>query len=146
MGRAEDLSARLSSGGEAAIDELIQERQSEELFLDFKRSSDNGSGTRLSDTDRGNLARAISGFGNSEGGVVVWGVDCRPDQEIGDVAVADASRVGSKMQFQVSKFPHILKSGTSPLKAALLAQVLLSLYSQELHGPTLVHSTDAFRF
>jgi hypothetical protein len=88
MGRAEDLTARISSGGEAAIDELILERQSEELFLDFKRSSDNGSGARLSDTDRGNLAKAISGFGNSEGGIVVWGVDCRPNQTPGDVAAA----------------------------------------------------------
>jgi hypothetical protein len=88
MGRAEDLNARLSWGGEAAIDELLLERQSEELFLDFKRSSDNGSGARLSDTDRGNLAKAISGFGNSEGGVIVWGVDCRPNQTLGDVAAA----------------------------------------------------------
>jgi len=88
MGRAEDLIERISSLGEAAIDELIVERQSEELFLDFKRSSDNGSGVRLSDADRGNLAKAISGFGNSEGGIVVWGVDCRPNQTLGDVAAA----------------------------------------------------------
>lgn len=88
MGRAEDLTTRISSRGDAAIDELILERQSEELFLDFKRSSDNGSGVRLSDADRANLAKAISGFGNSEGGIVVWGVDCRPNQTLGDVAAA----------------------------------------------------------
>jgi len=35
MGRAEDLTERISSMGEAAIDDLIVERQSEELFLDF---------------------------------------------------------------------------------------------------------------
>jgi len=109
MGRAEDLSARLSSGGEAAIDERIQERQSEELFLDFKRSSDNGSGTRLSDTDRGNLAKAISGFGNSEGGVVVWGVDCRPNQTLGDVA-------NSKVKIQnPRRFKSWLENATSGL-------------------------------
>jgi hypothetical protein len=32
MGRAEDLFERLSRGGEAAIDALIDDRQSEELF------------------------------------------------------------------------------------------------------------------
>ena len=48
--------------GEQAIDGFILERQSEELFLDFKRSSDNGAGDRLSDRDRDNLAKAISGF------------------------------------------------------------------------------------
>jgi hypothetical protein len=88
MGRAEDLFDRLVSGGEAAIDDLIADRQSEELFLDFKRSSDDGGGPRLSQGDRGNLAKAVSGFGNSEGGVIVWGVDCRDQLPDGDVAGA----------------------------------------------------------
>lgn len=89
MGRAEDLFTRISNMGEQAIDEFIIERQSEELFLDFKRSSDNGAGARLSDRDRDNMAKAISGFANSEGGVIVWGVDCRPNQALGDVASAN---------------------------------------------------------
>jgi hypothetical protein len=88
MGRAEDLLERISSLGEVAVDELILERQCEELFLDFKRSSDDGAGIRLSNADRANLAKAISGFGNSEGGIVVWGVDCRPIEPHGDVARA----------------------------------------------------------
>ncbi len=73
MGRAEDLYTTLVRDGEAAIDDMIARRQTEELFLDFKRSSDRGAGKRLSPDDRENLARAISGFGNSEGGVIVWG-------------------------------------------------------------------------
>ena len=88
MGRAEDLFERIEAGGEVAIDELIASRKSEELFLDFKRSSDGGGGSRLSDIDRNNLAKAISGFGNSEGGVVVWGVDCSSDHTGADVAKA----------------------------------------------------------
>jgi predicted HTH transcriptional regulator len=84
--------ARIATAGEGAIDQLIADRQSEELFLDFKRSSDNGAGARLSDADRGNLAKAISGFGNSEGGVIIWGVDCRPNQVVGDVAAAKQAR------------------------------------------------------
>ena len=78
MGRAEDIYERIKSEGEAAIDRFIDDRQSEELFLDFKRSSDNGSGKKLHQIDRENFASAISGFGNSEGGVIVWGVDCSP--------------------------------------------------------------------
>lgn len=88
MARAEDLFERLSQQGELAIDALIADRQSEELFLDFKRSADNGVGRKLHDTDRQNLAKAISGFGNSEGGVIVWGVDCRDRPTQGDVPVA----------------------------------------------------------
>jgi len=88
MGRAEDLFNRLKQNREKAIDEMILDRQSEELFLDFKRSSDNGSGIKLHDKDRSNLAKAISGFGNSEGGIIVWGVDCSRKPDEGDIARA----------------------------------------------------------
>ena len=88
MERAEELFEKVKKQGEKAIDEFIDTRQSEELFLDFKRSSDNGSGSRLHIKDRNNLAKAISGFGNSEGGVIVWGVDCSKDFDGSDVAKA----------------------------------------------------------
>lgn len=86
MGRAEDIFERIVKHGEDAIDEFILTRISEELFLDFKRSADDGSGRVLHQNDRNNLAKAISGFGNSEGGVIVWGIDCSSDEEYGDVA------------------------------------------------------------
>jgi len=86
MGRAEDIFERISREGEYAIDEFILTRKSEELFLDFKRSADNGGGSRLHLDDRSNLGRAVSGFANSEGGVIVWGVDCRRDASGADVA------------------------------------------------------------
>ena len=85
MSRAQDLFDRLIDGGEAAILSFISEPVTEELFLDYKRSADNGAGTSLHNKDRSNLAKAISGFGNSEGGVIVWGVDCRNDPLLGDV-------------------------------------------------------------
>ena len=56
MNRADDLAIRISPGGEAAIDELVRDRQSQELFLDFKRSLDDRFGPRLSDLDRANFA------------------------------------------------------------------------------------------
>jgi hypothetical protein len=88
MGRAEEIFQKLKREGEAAIDEFILIRQSEELFLDFKRSADDGKGKRLHDRDLNNLAKAISGFGNSEGGVIIWGVDASPDIDDADVAKA----------------------------------------------------------
>jgi len=88
MGRAEDLFGRLEKDGERAIDDLVSEQQFEELFLDFKRSADGGRGTKLHQNDRLNLAKAISGFGNSEGGVVIWGVECSKTADQGDVASA----------------------------------------------------------
>jgi hypothetical protein len=88
MGRAEDLFERLETQRVPYIDELILARKAEELFLDFKRSANDGNGPRLHDHDRNNLAKAISGFGNAEGGVVVWGVDCSRNPQEGDVARA----------------------------------------------------------
>lgn len=87
MSRAEDLFEKLIYFGEDALDEFIRERQTEELFLDFKQAVSTGKhGLALCSDDRRNLAKCISGFGNSEGGVVIWGVECSRDSAVGDVA------------------------------------------------------------
>jgi hypothetical protein len=86
MARAEDLFSMIVERGEDALDELIEQCASEELFLDFKRSGNNGAGNSLNIHDRNNLEKVISGFGNSEGGVVVWGIECSSNPETGDVA------------------------------------------------------------
>ena len=89
MSRAEDIFQKLVYFGEDAIDEFIINMQTEELFLDFKQAISIGkNGATLHKDDRKNLAKCISGFGNSEGGVVVWGVECSRDIDIGDVAKA----------------------------------------------------------
>ncbi len=89
MSRAEDIFQKLIYFGEDAVDEFILNQQTEELFLDFKQAVSVGKNfTTLHRDDRKNLAKAISGFGNSEGGVIIWGVECSRDLEIGDVAKA----------------------------------------------------------
>lgn len=88
MGRAEDIFEMFKKEGESAIDDFIRSRKTEELFLDFKRSANDGNDSKLHERDRENLAKAISGFGNSEGGVIVWGVDCSKDDQSADVARA----------------------------------------------------------
>lgn len=59
MGRAEDIFEKIRHGNVDAIDDLILQRQSEDLFLDFKRSADNGAGTKLHDNDRKNLSKSL---------------------------------------------------------------------------------------
>jgi hypothetical protein len=56
----------------AAIHQFVEDRQQEHLHLDFIRSSGRRIFARRD--DRKNLAIAISGFANSDGGIVVWGV------------------------------------------------------------------------
>jgi hypothetical protein len=83
--RATELFERFVTGGEATIDQYITEEISKELFIDYKRVTNEGANPKLEQSDRENFARAISGFGNSEGGIIIWGVDCRNDPERGDV-------------------------------------------------------------
>ncbi len=109
MGRAADIFKKLVSKGEQAIDEFIYDRQTEELFLDFKRANSDGNYNynSLHKDDRKNLSKAISGFGNSEGGVLVWGVDCSRDLEDGDVAKA------KNKVYNVRRFLSWLESAVS---------------------------------
>jgi hypothetical protein len=72
----------------------------EELFLDYKQAATTTfPALSLHADDRKNLAKAISGFGNGDGGLIIWGVDCRqgargdlpgPPVPIADVAAFKA--------------------------------------------------------
>lgn len=113
--RAREIYNNLITNGVSSIQSYIANRKAEELFLDFKRSADDGNGKKLHDNDRKNLAKAISGFGNSEGGVIVWGVDCSKDSDGADVAksefpIENVDRFVSLLQAAVSGCttpPHI---------------------------------------
>lgn len=106
MGRAEDIYDRILREGVDAVHGFVRDRESESLFLDFKRSRDGGKDGKLHDHDRNSLAKAISGFGNSEGGVIVWGVECSKKDK-GDVAselipIGDVKRFVSLLEGAVS--------------------------------------------
>lgn len=60
------------------IDGSIGRREQETLHLDFK--------TVPAGLDRKLLARTMSGFGNADGGVLVWGIDARRQPDGSDVA------------------------------------------------------------
>lgn len=105
--RTQELFQRVMANGVEAVDEFIKMRDYETLFIDFKRSSDNGSGDQLHQNDRNHLAKAISGFGNSEGGILVWGIDCRKGKDKADVAqfkvpIVDPKRFCSWLENAVS--------------------------------------------
>lgn len=53
----------------------------------------------LHENDRNNLAKAISGFGNSEGGVIVWGVDASRDMDYADVVARSKMPIENVARF-----------------------------------------------
>jgi hypothetical protein len=66
------------------INNFVSSQQEENLFLDFKVV--NGANLSHAD-DKKNLAKALSGFANSSGGLIVWGVDARKNTQGIDCAV-----------------------------------------------------------
>lgn len=68
----------------AAIEEFVSSGRDEDLHLEFKVIGD----PSLSRDDRRSLAAALSGFANADGGIIVWGVEARPNAEGVDCATA----------------------------------------------------------
>lgn len=56
MARPEEIFDKIRKG-EQALDEVVQDLQSEELFIDFKRSSVNGSGRSFAQNDKKTLQK-----------------------------------------------------------------------------------------
>lgn len=57
------------------INDYVASRQEENLHLEFKTVAD----PRFERDDRKNLARAIAGFANSDGGIIIWGLATAKD-------------------------------------------------------------------
>jgi predicted HTH transcriptional regulator len=82
----------------AAIHQLIAEAQSESLHLEFKTLSD-PSGARITKDDRRMIAKALCGFSNADGGVLILGIETKKVDGL-DVAtnlapIENASRFAS---------------------------------------------------
>jgi hypothetical protein len=75
----------------------VQRGAEENLYLDFKQKSDAKKGVP-GDDDKANLAKAISAFANTDGGLVIWGVKAKPaSKDDPDVATDLAPISGLKM-------------------------------------------------
>ncbi|MCH4090593.1 AlbA family DNA-binding domain-containing protein [Acetobacter sp.] len=113
MSRALDLFREFEEKKEAFIKELLENKISEELFLDYKNvSTSNGAG-KLSDDDKKNFAKAVSGFGNSDGGIIIWGIDCRRDEDGSDTPQGYQSEHPRLSAFSPEWFKSLLEGMTS---------------------------------
>ncbi len=78
-----DLDSIFTSIDLDRIDEYIRDQQEENLHLDFKIINS----ANLTRDDRKIFAKCVSGFANSSGGIIVWGVDARKNANEVDSAV-----------------------------------------------------------
>ncbi len=78
MDSAKELFDQIVEGGVALLESWVAERCPESEILEFKEAS-KGSAPMQGD-DKRSLGEALSGFANSRGGVLVWGVSARMDE------------------------------------------------------------------
>lgn len=125
INRAEFIFNKIVEQGENTIDEFIRTKKCEELFLDFKRSGTDGSASNLSDSDRNNLARAISGFGNSAGGVIVWGINCSKDKNDNDDVAKSKHPIPNVRRF-ISWIEGAISGCTTPIHNKIQNHVIIT--------------------
>jgi len=58
---------------EGDLQNLVTDKTEESVYLDFKQKRDRRDG-KLHDDDKKNLSIALSGFANTDGGVLIWGI------------------------------------------------------------------------
>lgn len=102
---AEEIFKSITSQGIAYFNALVGQTIETNL-LDFKTVIKN-TGAKLQDEERRNLSKALGGFANSDGGVIVWGVNCRKDKDGFDV-VQELAPIQNLKQF------HSLLTNATP--------------------------------
>lgn len=80
-----DLFDDLQNSGLRGLEQIVQERVQESVSLEFKCKRDASSGA-FEKEDKRNLGKTLSALSNSMGGLLVWGVECRKDQDQVDCA------------------------------------------------------------
>lgn len=119
---AEALFEALTRRGMGQIEEWLREKRSEDLHLDFKEKTDPTT-HRLSDDDRKNFSEALSGFSNSDGGVILWGVKAKrlgpdtPDVAQSPVPLTDAAAFRAELE---AKTPELLTPPNSGVRSVVI--------------------------
>ena len=92
------------------IQNLVAIKQEEHLKLDFKTINNANLNGR---DDKRNLAKAMSGFSNSSGGTIIWGVDARKDK-LG-VDCASSLKPISNVRLFLSRLNEMTGIAVSPI-------------------------------
>lgn len=135
---AESLFDSLKMRGFDRINEMIDNEQQESLSLDFKTNVEGSGkplfekdGKKLSKDGRRILAKASSAFANSMGGVLILGVDCRPEN---GVDCARAIMPIKNLSTALSTINNVLHELTTPTVNGIEAISIPNVYGQKDEG------------
>jgi hypothetical protein len=105
----------------AEVRRMIATGAQEDLHLEFKTTA---SADFSDKNDRKNLAIALSGFANADGGIVIWGVDARRNAE--GVDCAQGEKLVAKPALFLSRLSELSSDAVSPKADGIAHRVLQS--------------------
>jgi hypothetical protein len=118
------------------VEDYVTNGREEDLHLDFKTAT-----PALNRDDRRNFAVAASGFANSEGGLIIWGVEARKDSEGIDRACGKPGIAG------LPRFLSALTEHTgavvSPVSNGIVHRVIPGTQSDWGFAITLIPASDS---
>jgi Putative DNA-binding domain len=82
-----------------SLKKMIEQKQGENLFIEFKQKPKND----FCDDDRKNLGKALSGFANSAGGILIFGVKEDPKSKFSLDPILNPEQFEHKVQEQISR-------------------------------------------
>lgn len=107
------------------LNDFITTGQEEHIHLDFKLVND---AKMSSSDDKRNFACALSGFANSSGGLIVWGVDARKNSEQIDCAVG--LKPIDKVALLVSRLNSLTGEAVEPIVELVQHRAIISSGNQ----------------
>jgi Putative DNA-binding domain len=117
MALAEEFDALDLNG----IRQYVQTQQEEDVYLEFKTART----TDLSHADdRKNLAKALSGFGNSSGGLLVWGIEAGKNADQIDCATRTAEI--AQVRLFVTRLNALTGQAVSPIVEGVCHKTIVS--------------------
>jgi len=135
MGRAEELFESIDRN---SMLRFVEDKQEEHLHLDFKTAD-----PRFSRDDRRNLAEAVSGFANSDGGVIIWGVDARGGGRDGTDSAQELQAIRGLSRF-LSRLTSLSGEAASPAVDGIIHRSLpLGNETDDGYAATLIPASDS---
>jgi hypothetical protein len=123
------------------IASFVEQKQEENLHLDFKTVANSELNSK---DDKRNLARSVSGFANSSGGIVVWGIDARENADSIDCATSIIEL--TKPAMMVSRLNTLTGDATSPTVDGIRHKAIINPATGHGVVATLVPETDSGPF
>lgn len=123
---ARDLFDDLKTGGWATVQEWIRNEQAESLHLDFKTRDHAARDAELEARDKSILGKAMSGFANVEGGVLVFGLATKRRGK-GDPDTLETTQnryLGDAKAFKKAVEKHFKSMTTPPVPGVEIVEIL----------------------